>query len=102
MKNLFSNFLISGIHFSNMSFGITDHSPKNTGIYSYENSLYIRNMNNQLLQHVSVYDLIGNGVFSSALNSDPIQKFLLNVNPGYYLVKVVSNLEVITRKVYLN
>jgi hypothetical protein len=88
------------LHFSNIT-GINEHS-SGIQVYSFENSVYIKNLNAQKLQNVFVYDLLGKEVFQSALNQNPLQKYTLNVNQGYYLVKIVSENGVTTQKVYIN
>jgi hypothetical protein len=89
------------LHFS-ITTGINDLQANGVQVYTYENSLYIKNLDNQSLKNVFVYDLLGKQVFQSALNQSPLQKFVLGVNDGYYVVKVVSTTGVTTRKVYIN
>jgi hypothetical protein len=88
------------LHFSNVT-GIGEHS-NGIQVYSFENSVYIKNLNGQKLQNVFVYDLLGKEVFHSALNQNPLQKYTLSVTQGYYLVKIVSENGVTTQKVYIN
>jgi len=89
------------LHFSGPT-GINDQHANGVQVYSYESSLYIKNLSNQSLKNVFVYDLLGKDVFHSALNQSPLQKFVLGINPGYYVVKVVSESGVTTQKVYIN
>ncbi len=89
------------LHFSNIT-GINDQHANGVQVYSYEASLYIKNLDNQSLKNVFVYDLLGKEVFQSALNTSPLQKFVLSLTQGYYVVKVVSATGVTTQKVYFN
>lgn len=87
------------LHFSAPT-SIGEHA-SGVQIYSYESSIYVKNLTSQKMQNVFVYDLLGQEVFRSALNQSPIQKFNLSVNSGYYLVKVVTENGVTTQKVYI-
>lgn len=89
------------LHFSNVT-GISDAQNDGIQVYSYQTSLYIKNLDKQQLKNVFVYDLLGKEVFSSALNTSPLQKFVLNLNQGYYVVKVVSQTGVSTKKIYID
>jgi len=89
------------LHFSN-PLGINDQHANGVQVYTFESSLYIKNLSNQSLKNVFVYDLLGKAVFSSALNQNPLQKFVTTLNQGYYVVKVVSETGVTTQKVYIN
>ena len=93
-----SRFLL---HFSNTT-GISDKNAAGVQVYSFGNSFYIRNLDNQLLKSVFVYDLLGKQVFQSSLNKSILQKFATGVNPGYYMIKVVSETGVTTRKVFID
>jgi len=89
------------LHFSN-PLGINDQQANGVQVYTFESSLYIKNLGNKALKNVFVYDLLGKEVFRSALSQNPLQKFVTTLNQGYYLVKVVSDNGVTTRKVYIN
>jgi hypothetical protein len=89
------------LHFSN-PLGINDQHANGVQVYTFESSLYIKNLSNQSLKNVFVYDLLGKEVFRSALSQNPLQKFVTTLNQGYYVVKVVSETGVTTQKVYIN
>ena len=72
-------------------------------IYSSQHILYIKTppgMNHN--GTVAMYDLVGQEVFSAALNDNLLNKFQPTLNDGYYIVKVVTGSEVHTQKVFFS
>jgi hypothetical protein len=51
---------------------------------------------------VTIFDLVGKEVYSSELTNTTMNKFRLDINNGYYIVKVVTGLEVHTQKILLS
>jgi len=69
-------------------------------IYSFNKSIYISNPEFQDA-NVFVYNLIGQEVANMKINGDAYNSFYVNANQGYYVVKVVSDKSISTKKVYL-
>lgn len=91
------------LHFINPYNGIQEQTAATIQIFSNDQDLYVKNLLSGILQGtVYVYDLTGRKVFESSLGKNLIDKFRLPVNEGYYLVKVISKDQVVTKKVHIN
>jgi len=90
------------LHFYNPSFGIDDKNLAGMQIYSFEDYLYVRNLEKGTTKGiVQIYDLLGRKVFQVNLKDMELNKFLPGVNEGYYMVRVVTSDNSYTQKVYL-
>ena len=69
-------------------------------IYSFNKNIYVSNPEFQNA-NVFVYNLIGQEVATFKINGDATNSFQLGVPSGYYLVKVVGDQTINTKKVYL-
>ena len=88
------------IHFKSTA-GISDKKSRNIfNIYSYSSNIYIINPN-FVNANVVVYNLMGQEVDKMKLNGDEFNSFRLDVQQGYYIVKVISNQSISTEKVYI-
>ena len=92
------------LHFNNPSFGIgekkIDHSVQ---IYYYNSSVYIKSTDGKdLIGEVFIYDLTGREVYTGTLIHSMLNPIALQVESGYYIVKVVGDNGVTTGKVYLH
>ncbi|MCX6245400.1 MAG: T9SS type A sorting domain-containing protein [Bacteroidetes bacterium] len=82
--------------------GINNHSFRNILIYSFDDYLFVKNLNKGPTNGtVRVYDLLGREVFEALLKDMDLNKFLPGVNSGYYLVRVVTDDNSYSQKVYL-
>jgi hypothetical protein len=93
------------LHFDNPYFGISDlqTDPDPLQIYSYGNFIYIRQTGKGAVTGViSVYDLLGRNLYADNLTDIPLSKYELNLNEGYYVVKVVTNESSYSRKVFIS
>jgi len=90
------------LHFYNPSFGIDDKNLAGMQIYSFEDYLYVRNLEKGTTKgNLQMYDLLGRKVFLANLKDMELNKFLPGVNEGYYMVRVVTSDNSFTQKVYL-
>ena len=74
---------------------------KNVNIYSYNNAIYIANVNDKNAT-VTISDLIGREVLSQRLYNNRLNKVNADFVSGQYLVKVISDAKITVQKVYLN
>ena len=71
-------------------------------IYSYEDFVYVKNVGAANAQgDVFIYDLTGRLIFQDKLQNSLVSKYTLNVNEGYYVVKVVTPDNTYHQKIYL-
>ncbi|MDB4303941.1 right-handed parallel beta-helix repeat-containing protein, partial [Desulfosarcina sp.] len=71
-------------------------------IYSNSNSVYVRNRNADLNNAtIDVYNISGQKVYTDKLQDVPVNRFSLNLESGYYVVKVISTGEVTSQKVFI-
>ncbi len=61
------------------------------------NVLFIENTNNNVIQKIVVYDLMGNTVIEQ--NADSTQLNFTNISGGLYLVKIITEKETIIKKI---
>jgi hypothetical protein len=91
------------IRFQNPSIGIGPNSGNGAiRIWTYEDYVYVQN-NDAATQpeQLFVYDLLGRERYHSELTVNSLDKVRMNLNSGYYVVKVIAKDEVLTQKVYL-
>lgn len=119
LKDLMLNTIINLNQDSNYTFAATTHdstnrfqliftlSPlkvinnviQNTSIYSYDDAIYINS--NESIKQISVYNTLGQ-LIKTIENSNGEAIITLNKNTsGYYIVRVVSNNNVYSKKVFI-
>jgi hypothetical protein len=90
-------------HFNTIMTNENEMGGEGFRIYTNLNTLFIRcsarTGNNGT---VTVFDLVGKEVYTSELTDTPLNKFRLDLNKGYYIVKVVTGMEVQTQKILLS
>jgi len=89
-----SNFVL---HFNNAVNGLAGKTVKNSNIYSVDNFIYINNTADNA--KVEVYNLLGELVTAQSL-SNSLNKISIN-GTGYYLVKVSTDSNTTTQKVFI-
>jgi hypothetical protein len=89
------------LHFDSSPAGESESQPvSGLQIYTYQNMLCIKTAGTTGRNGtVAVYDLVGTEVFSAALSDNPLNRFRLMLNEGYYIVKVVTGANVHAQKV---
>ncbi len=83
--------------------GITDiisQDISEINIYSIEDIVYV-NYKIKTPGQILIYDMLGKEIVSERLNIDQLNKFTINYDRGYYIVKVVSPSDIITEKVLI-
>jgi hypothetical protein len=92
------------LHFSNFPFGIPGSADdKALQIYTYEKTVYVKSDNEMNSQaQIFVYDALGRIVRKSEFSIISLSKFDLNLNRGYYIVKVLAGSGVYTQKVFID
>ena len=73
-------------------------SAENTNIYSYGNQVYIDNC--ELNSIITIYDILGRQTYSSISKSDH-EIITSNFKSGIYIVKVVNNKDVKSKKIFI-
>ncbi|MFI5171440.1 MAG: T9SS type A sorting domain-containing protein [Chitinophagales bacterium] len=73
----------------------------NAIVYSYDNSIYIQLIETLNEPVVTVFDLLGNKVYSSKLVNS-FSTIELKLTQGYYLVEINSNEKKFVKKIYMN
>ena len=89
------------VHFFNVT-GISETThPESVQIYSYGNRIYLRSELNAY-GNVSVYNMLAQKVYNSPVDLNGLQSFNLNLNIGWYVVQVVTEQGVKSKKVFIN
>jgi len=71
-------------------------------IYSNASSVYVKNIGTDLTNaSIHVYNISGQKVFEDELQDIPLNRIDLNLESGYYVVKVISNNTVNSEKVFV-
>ena len=70
-----------------------------SGIYAWENSVYVRNQGTSELQ---IYNLTGQTVFSEEITQQGLCRVVLNVPRGYYIARLTGDAGVTVKKIYIN
>lgn len=87
------------LHFMALT-GVDNPMANDVEIYSYNNSIYVKNAESANAT-ISVTNIAGQVVFNSELENTPINKIDVNLNTGYYIVKVLTNEMMTTQKVFI-
>jgi len=78
-----------------------NNNPEKLRIYSFENSIYLLNNSNEELKELVVYNLLGQEVLRSNIASQEINQFKLNAPTGYYAVRVLTDQNAYSDKVFI-
>ena len=83
--------------------GIDENSVDNpVDIYSYRQYVYIKkNEPNEVIKKVSVYNINGEDLFSKRVPDQPVNKLWVSEQVGYYLVRVITDKNSYTGKVFI-
>lgn len=78
--------------------GVEDNALANLSVYSHNNQINVLNNGNTLVKEVVIYDMLGQQVGAYAINSN--ENILINTNltVGNYVIKVVTEKQVMTKK----
>ncbi len=91
------------VHFNTYGVGIDEESSLENkfNIYSYDGSIYIDNLNQQGRYTAFVYNTIGQQLTAYQLQNNGQNKVSLKESTGIYIVKIVSEQEVCSAKVFV-
>ncbi|MFC2086172.1 T9SS type A sorting domain-containing protein [Bacteroidota bacterium] len=86
------------VHVNSSATSSSQLDTDNVLIYSYKNKVYLQNANNS---SVEIYNVLGKLINSEKVENKNLQSFKINAATGYYFVKVVTDGNVYSKKVYL-
>ena len=90
------------IHFFGPT-GVDEFGIENTvNIYSYRQNAFVRNNTNEVIKMVSIYTLSGELVQEVNTVDLKLSKFWVSNNIGYYVVRVITDKNVYTNKVFIS
>jgi hypothetical protein len=87
------------LHFSAVN-GIGESAGKKIKIYAYENILYV-NVPEPMHGDIYVFDISGRELIHQPIESSTLSKIKLNLQTGYYVVKVVGDEVIASEKVFI-
>jgi hypothetical protein len=79
---------------------VAGNSSENLVVYSFEKTIVL-NAKQPFSGKVEVYDMLGRKIISNVVNEITYQEYLVNKQTGYYIVKVINELTVVTEKVFI-
>ncbi len=81
---------------------VNEHIAYAVKIYSYRQYAYVKNnTHNEVIKKISVYNLNGEEMFSKRVPDQPITKLWISNQVGYYLVRVITDKNSYTGKVFI-
>jgi hypothetical protein len=92
------------LHFNNPALGTPQEQipAQPLQIYSCGDFIYVKNTGvNPMNGKMSVYDCLGRELFTSCLMDNPLSKYEVSLNTGYYVVKAMTNESACSRKVFI-
>ncbi|MCX6269275.1 MAG: T9SS type A sorting domain-containing protein, partial [Bacteroidetes bacterium] len=90
------------LHFTG-AIGISENSGDHSfQVFSSGNSLYVTDNTGKNQGNVYAYNMMGQLVAHSALNGNSLCRLNMNVPVGYYIVKVISNDQAFSSKVFIH
>jgi len=90
------------LHFNPEFTGVNPESIESQfSIYAFDHTIYV-NYQFSTSAQIQVYDLLGKEIMTANLNPDQLNKFTVNQEKGYYIVKVISDGMIKTQKVFIN
>ncbi len=87
------------LHFSN-SLGVDDNASTLVSIHSYGNIVYVNRPAN-FIGDISIYDMLGQEIITQKASGEGLMSIPVTNGTGYYVVKVQSDNNLITRKVFI-
>jgi hypothetical protein len=94
--NDYNRFLL---HFSN-SLGVTDNVSTLVSIHSFGNIVYVNRPAN-FTGNISIYDMLGQEIITQKATGEGLMSIPVTNGTGYYVVKVQSDNNLITQKVFI-
>ena len=88
------------IHFNNNASSIEDNNTSDINIYSYDDLVYIQQQSN-FSGEISIYNMMGQKIATENATGEGLMRIKVTNGTGYYLVKVQSDNQIITKKVFI-
>jgi hypothetical protein len=85
------------LHFGSILTGISSVSENMVSVYAFENSVYVNNLNNGM---VEIYNTVGEKI-TQQQTVNGLNKIQLNLSKGIYIVKVLTGADVVTEKIFI-
>lgn len=89
------------LHFGPQPTGIIEDLETIYNIYSYGNSIFVNAINGEGTGKVIITNMIGQTIYVRNIHST-VNKFEMDVDAGYYIVRLQTNEQVYTKKVFIN
>jgi hypothetical protein len=70
-------------------------------IYANENKIYIKNQGNSIIEEVVIMNLLGQEIMRQKVSNNTVNTLELNESSAYYLVKVITSSNTISKKVFI-
>jgi len=86
------------IHFYNTSYSIDEQSKNNITVYSNNKTVYVQS---EQVGNIKIYNMLGQLVFENVIEKD-YNKFITNLQTGYYVVSVITKNDFGNKKIYIN
>lgn len=83
------------------TFSTTKSATEYVNIFVNENGLYLQAQNDIQFKKIEIYNKIGQQVYSKKLDSFEDVDLALNLNPDLYLIKIQTNLNSISDRLYI-
>lgn len=89
------------LHFNRETTGIIQTSESNYSVYSWKNSVYIKNPNLYSNTSIEIVDMYGRTIYQGKLQAVSLNKIGLHITNSYLIVRLTDNGEVTTQKVFI-
>jgi hypothetical protein len=80
--------------------GITQNEKTASVVYSYNKVIYVQTPEISSGQ-IRIFTLSGQEVFNAGLQSGVLNKFVLDFQTGYYIVQVITGMNIKSNKVFI-
>jgi len=87
------------LHFNKALLGIDENKAVSTYIFSYGNDIFVNSTENA--KQIAIYNTIGQLIYSVENNPAGMFKYSLNGTTGYYIVRVITDKNVSSEKVFV-
>ncbi|MBN2174660.1 MAG: T9SS type A sorting domain-containing protein [Bacteroidales bacterium] len=88
------------IHFKDATIGINDNLGSGANVYAYDDIVYIQTSGGQP-SLISIYDVTGREIENLKSNAEDIIRIKVTEGTGYYVVKVLTDKDLTTQKVFI-
>ena len=89
------------VHFGAPNGIINNNGNGGINIYSNNNTVYINNQGTEKIKDIVVYDLLGKELLRKQASNSTVNTLDMQFASAYYMIKVITNSNVYTKKVYV-